>query len=43
MVRLGARVARVFGIAKVRAQTAFIAAVANLTRLAKLQATAALT
>jgi hypothetical protein len=40
MVRLGARLARVFGIAKVRAQIAIIAAVVNLTRLAKLQATA---
>jgi hypothetical protein len=42
MVRLGARFARVFGRAKVRAQIAMIAAVANLTRLAKLQATAVL-
>ena len=33
MVQLGARTARVFGLAKVRAQIAMIAAVANLTRL----------
>jgi hypothetical protein len=38
MVRLGARFARVFGLAKVRAQIAIIAAIANLTRLATLQA-----
>ena len=41
MVKLGARVARVFGLAKVRAQTAMIAVVVNLTRLCTLQATAA--
>jgi Transposase DDE domain len=34
MVRLGARLARFFGSAKVGAQIAFIAAVVNLTRLA---------
>jgi hypothetical protein len=34
MVRLGARFARFFGSAKVRAQIAIIAAVVNLTRLA---------
>jgi hypothetical protein len=39
-VRLGARLARVFGMAKVRAQIAMIAAVLNFTRLAKLQAAA---
>jgi len=36
MVRLGARHARCFGMAKVRNQIAVIAAVANLTLLAKL-------
>ena len=41
MVRLGARVARVFGCAKVKAQTAFIAAVANFSRLATLSASVA--
>jgi hypothetical protein len=41
MVRLGARFARFFGSAKVRAQIAIIAAVANLTHLAASLATAA--
>jgi hypothetical protein len=36
MVQLGARFARFFGAAKVRAQIAIIAAVANLTHLASL-------
>jgi len=36
MVRLGARVARFFGTAKVRAQIVIIAVVVNLTRLARL-------
>jgi Transposase DDE domain len=36
MVQLGARFARFLGSAKVRAQIAIIAAVANLTRLARL-------
>jgi hypothetical protein len=36
MVRLGARFARFFGVAKVRAQIAIIAVVANLTRLVRL-------
>jgi len=36
MVRLGARHARYFGLAKLRDQIAMIAAVANLTLLAKL-------
>jgi hypothetical protein len=36
MVRFGARFARFFGSVKVRAQIAIIAAVVNLTRLAKL-------
>jgi hypothetical protein len=36
MVRLGARFARFFGSAKVRAQIAIIAVVANLTHLASL-------
>jgi Transposase DDE domain len=40
MVRLGARFARFFGSAKVRAQIAIIAAVANLTHLASLDAAA---
>lgn len=40
MVRVGARFARVFGMVKVRAQIAIIAAVVNLTRLATLQARA---
>lgn len=38
MVKMGARVARVFGKAKVRAQIAMIAVVVNLTRLITLQA-----
>jgi len=38
MVQLGARFARFFGAAKVRAQIAIIAAVANLTHLASLDA-----
>ena len=41
MVRLGARFARFFGAAKVRAQIPIIAAVANLTHLAKLTDAAA--
>jgi hypothetical protein len=41
LVQLGVRVARVFGQAKVRVQTTLIAAVANLARLACLQAAAA--
>jgi hypothetical protein len=41
MVRLGARIARFFGSAKVRAQIVIIAAVANLTRLASLANAAA--
>ena len=40
MVQLGARFARFFGSAKVRAQIALIAAVANLTLLARLDAAA---
>lgn len=40
MVRLGARCARFFGIAKVRVQVALIAAVANLARLAVLASAA---
>jgi hypothetical protein len=36
MVQLGARFARFLGVAKVRSQIAIIAAVVNLTRLAKL-------
>jgi len=40
MVRLGARFARFFGSVKTRAQIAIIAAVANLTRLARLTNTA---
>jgi hypothetical protein len=40
MARLGARFARVFGMAKVAAQVAIIGAVANLARLATLAATA---
>jgi hypothetical protein len=36
MVRLGARFARFFGKAKVRAQITIIAVVANLTRLVSL-------
>jgi len=40
MVQLGARFARFFGSAKVRAQIAIIAAVANLTHLARLDAAA---
>src|SRR5215468_3741503 len=40
MVQLGARFARFFGSAKARAQIAIIAAVANLTRLANLDAAA---
>jgi IS5 family transposase len=38
VARLGARVARFFGKAKVRVQVALVAAVANLARLAALQA-----
>ena len=41
MVQLGARFARFLGSAKVRAQIAIIAAVANLTRLARLADAAA--
>jgi hypothetical protein len=41
MVRLGARFARFFGIAKVRAQITFLAVVANLTRLVRLAKAAA--
>ena len=37
MVKMGARVARVFGMAKVRAQIALMAVVVNLTRLMTLQ------
>jgi hypothetical protein len=38
MARLGARVARFFGQAKVRVQVALVGAVTNLTRLAVLLA-----
>jgi len=41
MVRLGARFARFFGSVKVGAQIAIIAAVVNLTRLARLADAAA--